>query len=317
MTDGPTGWIRVVVDRIEVLAEGVKQFVLADAAHSDLPAFTPGSHIDVRLPDGMVRQYSLCDGPARPASAWTIAVKLSERSRGGSIGMHRLEPGQALDVGAPRNTFALHSDGAHAVLIAGGIGLTPLLSMARHLRTAGRSYDLYQFARSPAHALLAESDQGGTVFCGLPRAAIEERLRDIVRAAPPGSRFYVCGPQGFMDTLVATSAMLRPQAPVAFERFEAANPATGSQQSFIVRLARTGIEIPVPAGTSILQALAGHGVHAPSACEAGICGTCVTPVLAGVPQHHDEYLSAQEKAQGRLVCICVSRSATPELVLDL
>lgn len=317
MTAAPHGWIPVVVDGIEVLADGVKQFALAHAAGTELPRFEPGSHVDVRLPDGLVRQYSLCDGPARNASTYMIAVKLAQRSRGGSIAMHRIQRGQQLGISAPRNLFPLHSGEAHAVLVAGGIGLTPLLSMARHLRADARPYDLYQFARSPAHALLAESGEGGAVFCGLGREAIEERMGEIVRAAPAASRFYVCGPQGFMDTFMAIVERSRPQAPVAFERFEAATSSTGSQQPFVIRLARTGIEIPVPIGTSILQALASHGVHAPSACEAGMCGTCVTTVLAGIPEHHDEFLSEQEKALGTSLCLCVSRAVTPELVLDL
>ncbi|GAP38352.1 PDR/VanB family oxidoreductase [Piscinibacter sakaiensis] len=316
MTPIATGWTPVVVERIIDWAEDVKQFTLRHAGGTALPSAGPGSHVDVRLPDGQVRQYSLCDGPDRAPATCTIAVRRAQASRGGSQAMHALQPGASLELGPARNLFPLHEGPAPAVLVGAGIGITPLLSMVRHLRADGRAHRLYQFARSPARALLADDDDGGQLFCGLDRMQARAVLDDIVQQAPADARFYVCGPPGFMAEVQAAVAAQRPQAEVASERFEPA-AAADPGPAFVVRLARRGLAVPVPAGRSILQALAGHGVQVPSACESGLCGTCLTGVLAGLPDHRDDYLSADEKAANTSICVCVSGSVTPELVLDL
>jgi vanillate O-demethylase ferredoxin subunit len=316
------GLLRMRVREIRDEAIDVKVFELVSADGFALPAFSPGSHADVHLPGGLVRQYSLCNGP-HDTQVYRFAVKREPASRGGSDAMHeRLRAGDVIQLGAPRNNFRLDEGAGHAVLVAGGIGITPLLSMALHLQAQGRSFDLQYFSRSAAHcawrALLSRTEFLGkvTFHDGLDPEQARACLREVLARRREGAQLYLCGPGPFMDTVEQVAAASWPSGSVHLEYFGAA-PAAMSGQGFTLRLARTGGEVVVADGEGIVQALARHGVHVETSCEQGVCGTCLTGVLEGVPDHRDVYLTDEEKAAGDQMCVCVSRASGERLVLDL
>jgi vanillate O-demethylase ferredoxin subunit len=317
--------IPVVVTSAKLIARDVREVQLAHREGGPLPAFAPGSHIDLHLAPGLTRQYSLC-GELEDAMAYTIAVKLEEASRGGSKAVHQtLSAGSRLTISQPRNNFPLDVDAPHTVLIAGGIGITPLLSMARALARRGNRFTLHYFARSEEHAAYAAWLQASAIsgqchfHFGLASDQSGEVLQRALDSRPHGAQVYLCGPRGFMDRArsVATTHGW-PDDSVHLEYFNAGSSILAADGSAIrVALARTGISVPVPAGVPIIDALRAAGVSVETSCEQGVCGTCVTRVLGGVPEHHDLFLTDAEKARGDCMAICVSRSLTDELVLDL
>jgi vanillate O-demethylase ferredoxin subunit len=316
--------IPVVVTSAELVAQDVRQLRLARDDGQALPAFTPGSHIDLHLAPGLVRQYSLC-GEIEDA-AYTISVKREAASRGGSKAVHEtLRAGDRISISAPRNHFPLDAGAPHSVLVAGGIGITPLLAMARVLSKQGASFLLEYFARSVDHAAYADWLKGSSL-AGRCRfhwgLAIEETRAALVNALterPPGAQLYLCGPRGFMD-LVREVAADRgwPAESIHLEYFNAGQATEAVPGSDLqVRLVRSGTTIPVAADVPIIDALRAAGIAVETSCEQGVCGTCITRVLGGVPDHRDLFLTEAEKARGDCMAICVSRSLTPELVLDL
>ncbi|MGF6742567.1 2Fe-2S iron-sulfur cluster binding domain-containing protein [Paraburkholderia sp. CNPSo 3155] len=316
--------LNVVVARRRDEALGIASFELASENGQALPAFDAGSHVDVHLPNGLVRQYSLCNDP-RETHRYLIAVLRDEAGRGGSKAVHDLlREGDRLQISAPRNHFALADDAAHHLLLAGGIGVTPILCMAERLAATGASFDMHYCTRSKqrtafverlAQAGFAKSVQlhhddhpGGSTF------DIEQTLSD----APAGTHLYVCGPRGFMDFVLETArANGWPENRLHYEFFGAAanQPATGG--SFQVRIASSGATIDVPPECTVVQALAAHGVEVITSCEQGVCGTCLTRVLSGEPDHHDSYLTDEERAANDQFLPCCSRAKSPLLVLDL
>jgi vanillate O-demethylase ferredoxin subunit len=314
----------VVVTSAEFVAQDVRELRLARGDGQALPAFTPGSHIDVHLAPGLVRQYSLC-GEIENA-AYTIAVKREADSRGGSEAVHEtIRAGDHLTISAPRNHFPLDAGAPHSVLVAGGIGITPLLAMARVLSKRGSSFQLEYFARSVDHAAYADWLKGSPLagrcqfHWGLSIEATRAALVDTLANRTAGAQLYLCGPHGFMH-LVREVAAYRgwPAESVHLEYFnagQATEPLPGSDLR--VRLARSGTTIPVAADVPIIDALRAAGIGVETSCEQGVCGTCITRVLGGVPDHRDLFLTEAEKARGDCMAICVSRSLTPELVLDL
>jgi vanillate monooxygenase ferredoxin subunit len=314
--------LTVRVKRIRQEALDIKSFELEAADGRTLPAFTPGSHIDVHLAAGMVRQYSLCGGPA---PSYQIAVKKEPDSRGGSLAMHeRVKQGDALQISIPRNNFALVPDANYHLLLAGGIGVTPILSMARHLLASGASFELQYFSRSiqytAFHELLSSPEfKGRVVFhYALEPDAVRAYLRKLLWRRPPGAHLYLCGPRPFMDLVETTAAPTWAPEAVHLEYF-AADPASlaGPRERFKVRLARSGGEYAIAPEQSIVQALAEHGVHIETSCEQGVCGTCLTGLLEGKPDHRDVFLTDEEKSAGDKIMPCVSRSRSELLVLDL
>ncbi|MFJ3669516.1 PDR/VanB family oxidoreductase [Streptomyces sp. NPDC090106] len=293
-------------------ADGVVALTLADPAGRPLPAWTPGAHVDLHLGGDVVRQYSLCSDP-QDLSHYRIAVLDVPGGRGGSRRVHAaLRPGTELPVSAPRNRFPLTEDAADYVLIAGGIGITPLLPMAARLTALGRPWRMLYAGRSrTTMAFLGEPPpQRVTVV-----AEDESGRPDLAAylAPHPRATVYACGPAGLLDAVRA----LHP-GPVHTERFTAEPaPAPGDDGIFTVELARTGTEVTVPPGRSILEAVRAAGTPVASSCESGICGTCETKVLAGRPDHRDDLLTPDERACGDTMMICVSRSADARLVLDL
>jgi len=303
----------------EEVAQGIYLFELRHPDGAPLPAFTAGSHLTVQVPSGVRRNYSLCGDPADSA-AWRIAVKRDERGRGGSISMaDEVQAGQLLSVSAPRNNFELAAHAKDFIFIAGGIGITPILSMMRQLkRTGAGTFKLYYCTR----------DAAGTAFLGELQSEFPGHVNihhdngDMAQALdlwpvfekPTSSHVYCCGPKGLMESVADMSGHW-PSSSVHFESFGVDATVYAENTPFNVRLARSGRAVEVSAGQTILEALRGSGLRVASSCESGTCGTCKTGLLAGEAEHRDMVLTDEEKA-GHIM-VCVSRAKSPELVLDL
>ncbi len=314
----------VVVQRRELQAEAVAVITLADPAGTPLPPFTAGAHIDVHLPGGLVRQYSLCGDP-RGASTYRLAVLKDPASRGGSATVHELLPqGARLGISAPRNHFPLDAGASHSVLVGGGIGITPMITMAWELHNAGRPFELHYAARSRAQAALVEE------LAAVPWAervrlyfSVEGSKPDpqaILKNAPSGSHLYVCGPAGFMDWVMGEArAMALASAQIHREYFAApGTPASAAPAtSFEVVAKGSGKTIRVAADQTIVAALRGAGIDVPVSCEEGVCGTCLCTVLEGDPDHRDAYLTDEERAANDQILVCCSRARSARLVLDI
>jgi vanillate O-demethylase ferredoxin subunit len=316
--------IDVTVADVRDEALEVRSFVLVPTSDGALPAFSAGSHIDVQIAPGLTRQYSLCGDP-QDGSRYVIAVKREPQSRGGSAAMHeRIAAGARLVVSVPRNNFALATDAAHHLLIAGGIGITPMLAMARQLNASGASYQLFYFSRSIAHTafhgLLSEPPFRDRVafHYALEPEQVRAYLRKLLWERPAGAHLYLCGPRPFMDMVETTAAPTWPPQAVHLEYF-VADPAAlaGPRSSFTVKLARHGGEFEIPEGRTIIEVLAENGVVVETSCEQGVCGTCLTGVLEGDPEHRDVFLTDEEKRAGDRMCVCVSRAKSASLTLDL
>ena len=301
----------------EEIAEDVRLVTLTDPMGGPLPAWEPGAHIDLVV-DDLVRQYSLCGDPAVTRS-WTIAVLRDEQGRGGSRLVHGLAAGDAVAVRGPRNHFPLVGASAYR-FVAGGIGITPILPMIRAAEAAGTPWTLtYGGRRRASMAFLHELARFGHRVTVVPHD--EEGLIDLdaaLGAPTPGTRVYCCGPESLLAAVEEKCAGW-PSDTLHVERFaprEIADPDPGLDV-FEVEFQATGTRTVVTRGGTILEAATAAGIEVLTSCEEGTCGTCETVVLAGEPEHLDSVLSPQEQAEGNTMMICVSRSRTPVLVLDL
>ena len=284
-----------------------------------LPPFEPGAHIDVHLPNGLVRQYSLTTADPNP-QRYTIAVKRDAAGRGGSRYIHdEIRAGATLTISAPRNNFPLREDVEPVVLIAGGIGITPIWSMIQRLEQRPRLWTLYYACRSRADMAfrepltkLAAAHLHFDDECG-------HQVLDIaalVRSVPREAHLYCCGPTPMLAAFeAATSDWPRDQIHV--EYFTAKQGAAAREGGFVVELARSGKEFLIPEGQSILDVLLEAGIEVARSCEQGICGTCETRVVSGIPEHRDAILSVEEQASNKTAMICCAGSKTERLVLDL
>ncbi|MFF8313044.1 PDR/VanB family oxidoreductase [Streptomyces lydicus] len=308
-----------VVERTEE-AEGVVRLRLEGAG---LPGWEPGAHLDLVLPSGTVRQYSLCGDPATPGS-YTVAARLIEDGRGGSREVHeQLHEGTVVEVRGPRNRFPLRDSPAY-VFIAGGIGITPILPMVRQAEREGVPWRLLYGGRSRASMpFLAEIEK--LAGAGADRVTVVAEDEDgrpdlaaLLAGAPPHAAVYCCGPEPLMDAVAA----LLPEGPEGLtlhtERFAPAAPAAaGEDVPFAVELRRTGRTVEVAADTSVLRAIREQALpDLPYSCERGFCGTCRQRVLAGEVEHRDELLTDAERADSLLICVSRARGGTG-LVLDL
>ncbi|MCI1005975.1 PDR/VanB family oxidoreductase [Herbaspirillum sp. C7C8] len=313
--------VRIAARREE--ADGIIGLELVSPDGSALPAFTAGAHIDVHLPGGMLRQYSLCNAP-HEQHRYQIGVLRDAHSRGGSVAVHEvLKVGDLLTIGVPRNQFALVS-APHSLLLAGGIGVTPILCMAEALAACGASFEMHYCARSPARQAFRER----IAASGFARRVVHHYddgdvaqkldLDALLSQADPATHLYVCGPAGFITHVVETArARGWPEAQVHFEYFGAAPVQADGNGSFEVRLASSGQVYRIPEDRTVIQVLCEHGVDVPVSCEQGICGTCLTRVLEGEPDHRDQYLTDEERAANDQFTPCCSRARSPLLVLDL
>jgi len=317
---GRQATVRVMVKRRWQAALDVTGIELAPLS-GHLPTFQPGAHIDLHLPNGLVRQYSITNGPGELTS-YTIAVKREVESRGGSVAIaETLREGDVLAVSEPRNNFPLRRDAVRTTFIAGGIGLTPLLSMARALQRQGLAFDFHAFARSEDHLPLGPELKalGGGVsrHFGLGPPETAEQIRRVLGPHSFARHVYICGPGPMLELARGIAAELGwPDEAVHYEYFKNTHEIDTSS-SFTVELARSALSLSVPAGRSILEVMRDNGIAAPSSCEQGACGTCLTRVLEGEIDHQDVYLNGTEKAAGNVMMTCVSRAKSARLVLDI
>ncbi|MBH3430322.1 PDR/VanB family oxidoreductase [Pseudomonas alkylphenolica] len=316
--------LEVYVSRKSVEAVGVCSFELMAANAAELPAFTAGAHVDVQVAPGLTRQYSLCNAPDE-RGRYLIAVLEEPASRGGSRRMHAdIAEGSTLTIGNPRNLFDLDLSGERYVLFAGGIGITPILAMAHTLIAANKPFELHYCGRATERlaflGVLNQAPFAAHVHVHVDNGPAEQRLdaaQALARPAP-GDQLYVCGPSGFMSHILATAKACGWGDPQLHrEDFAAPSQVLEGDQPFEIELSRSGRVIQVPAQKSALEVLLEHDVAIESSCEQGICGACITPVLAGEPDHRDQFMTAAEHARNDRFTPCCSRARSARLVLDL
>ncbi|MFC5496891.1 PDR/VanB family oxidoreductase [Caenimonas terrae] len=302
---------------IRYAAAGINLYEFTPLDGAALPAFGAGAHIDLHLPNGLVRQYSLCN-PSHEHHRFVVGVKRDINSRGGSRCVHdELRAGSVLQVGGPRNNFELNEDALHTVLIAGGIGVTPIACMVQRLQVLGRSFELHYGVRQREEAAFLDvlAGTGCHLHVDAEHGGVPLDIAAVLAAAPADAHLYCCGPGPMLDAFEAAAAG-RPPALVHVERFSPVQPAAVAG-GFTVKLARTGGSVYVAPGHSILDTLRAGGIDVPASCEQGICGTCETRVLAGTPDHRDSLLSDEEKAANNVMMVCCSGSKEDILILDL
>lgn len=319
--------IEVIVSRKRQEAVDIVSLELARADGGPLPEYTAGAHIDVHLPGNRVRQYSLC-GPLGDRQRYQVAVLRDPASRGGSIALHdSVQEGDRLLISPPRNLFPLAPEARYSVLLAGGIGVTPILAMADQLNAEGKAFQFHYCARSrdrmAFHERLSGGSYAGKVRFHLDDGAPEQRL-DLARDLPPpaaDTHLYVCGPAGFIDHVLSTAKALG-WSPEQLHReyFSADGVEAGPAEAFRVQIASTGEIFTIPEGRSVAEVLIEQGIDIPTSCEEGMCGSCLTGVISveGQIQHNDIFLSDSQKAECRSFTPCCSRATAGSLlVLDL
>jgi vanillate O-demethylase ferredoxin subunit len=322
------------VRQITFQALNINSYELSHPNGEDLPPFTAGAHIDFHFRDGSVRQYSLCNDPVE-THRYVIAVLRETSGRGGSQALHeRLHVQRMVSVGRPRNNFPLAADAKRHLLLAGGIGITPLMSMVHALERSGAEYILHYCTRAPEHTAFAADfaplvSKGRVVHHydgGVPANGLD--IAGLLRDCQDGTHLYYCGPAGFMAACRRASQHW-PSEAVHFEYFtadaapkSALSPAeladageNALDLGFKVKIASTGATYTVPNDKSIVDVLAEHGVVIETSCRAGLCATCKVRYLSGEVDHRDLVLSEREHTQ--YLATCISRATSPLLVLDL
>lgn len=311
--------IDVVVSDIVQETPTIKSFYLTKPDGAPVGHYSPGAHIDVVGPTAMTRQYSLCGRPDGD-DAFFFAVKREEGGRGGSEALHDLKIGDRLKISAPRNLMQIAEGGEHHVLVAGGIGITPMLSLARYMDVRDISFELHYYARSEEEAaflpLLTEKISDKLhAHLGVNREIQHENLRKMIEATPENTHLYVCGPAPFMDNVREVAATKLPEEAIHFENFKPAEQDEGLDNTeFDVEL--DGETYHIPADRSIVDVLNEAGCGIDTSCEEGICGTCIMEVLEGTPEHRDSVLTKSEREAGETMAVCVSRTSNSKLVLD-
>lgn len=316
--------LQVQVFRKKVEAIDILSFELRAVGAGDLPAFSAGAHIDVHMPNGIIRQYSLCNSP-QERHRYVIGVLKDPASRGGSVSMHDdVEVGAHISISEPRNLFPLDEGGEKHLLFAGGIGITPILAMAHALHQRGANFELHYCYRASDRAAfidyLKAADFSGRVYLHDDSGSDDQRINAsaLLENPHPGSHLYVCGPSGFMNYILETAAKhCWPEPQVHREFFAGAPVSHDGDQPFEVELAKSGKVFQIPADRTVFDVLDECGIEIPSSCEQGVCGACITRVVGGVPDHRDQFMTAAEHALNDQFTPCCSRSKSPRLVLDL
>jgi len=307
------------------LTPQVLSVVLESLDQTPLTSAQPGDHIDLQLARGLTRSYSIV-GQAGAPSRYEIAVALDAQSRGGSRHVHQtLRVGDQIDVTGPRNLFELVPHAVHSLLVAGGIGITPIWSMVQALEQRGQAWTLCYAARSRIHAAylddieaLAQRTQCGRVITHFDdeHGAAPVDLRTLLASAPADAHLYCCGPAPMLAAYEQAAAGRNPDH-VHLERFASPATAEPTDSAFEVVLARSGQNLHIPADRSILDVMLDCGIDAPYGCMQGVCGMCAVPVLEGTPDHRDNILSAEDRQANATVVVCCSRSLTASLTIDL
>ena len=335
----PKDALEVLVRSVTYQTETARSYELVDADLQRLPEFTAGSHIDVFFRDGRIRQYSLANDPAEK-HRYVIGVLREDKGRGGSRLFHdRVVPGYHIFISAPRNNFHLSSSASRHILVGGGIGITPLLSMAWELKRTGSDFVLHYCTRSPQETAfqleMAPLVRDGKAIIhhdgGNPAKGLD--IAELLADRDEGDHVYYCGPPGFMAA-VRESTSHWPAGTVHFEYFSAAIPSRGAGVSedkseseseshespevggeFLIRIASSGKEFWVPQDRSIAEVLRENGVNVETSCESGLCATCRIPYLEGEVEHQDLVLDEEERKSE--LTACCSRSRSKVLVLGL
>jgi len=312
--------VKVAAKRLEAL--DVHSYDLVSVDGEALPKFEAGAHVDVFLPDLPARQYSLCNDP-QEGDHYTIGVLRAENSRGVSRAMYEdVQVGDLLEIGAPKNHFPLVA-ATRTILLAGGIGITPLLAMAERLYRTGAQFELNYACRTRSRAAFLDrvalgpyADRCRLWFDDVSGQSLD--LKAVLAHPAPGTHLYICGPTGLLEAARSVAAAQGwPASHVHFEYFSGEVQKLESDCPFDVEIAETGEVIHVDAGTSALQALHARGVDIPCSCEEGVCGMCQTNVVTGTPDHRDHYLTEEERARNDTFMPCCSRSKTQRIVISL
>ena len=312
--------LAVQIKSISREARDVVSLELVAADGSELPQFEAGSHIDVHLPNGLIRQYSLCNAP-HERDRYLVGVLLDPNSRGGSKAVHELLEGSEINIGEPRNLFPLVESKGRSLLFAGGIGITPILCMAESLQKAGANFELHYCSRSREQAAFVGRIQDSPFASNANFHWDDEKSADIagLLSSPQAEdHLYVCGPSGFMDFVLKTAdAQGWAKDQLHREYFSVEPKSDADNGAFEVQIASTGQVITVGSESTVAEALIAAGVEIQMSCEQGICGTCVTRILEGVPEHRDMYLTEDEQQANNVFTPCCSRAKTARLVLDI
>ncbi|MGB1237961.1 MAG: PDR/VanB family oxidoreductase [Pseudomonadales bacterium] len=313
--------LTVRIENIEQLTADVRSYRLTPLDGGELPTFNAGAHIDLLLGEELIRQYSLCGDPQQRGS-YQIAVLKDPHSRGGSDYIHaELNAGDTLTINAPRNHFALDESAAHYQLIAGGIGITPIMLMAARLQALGKSFTLHYLCRSAEQAPFASQlkEQFGDAlnfhFTG-GDAAKRLNIEALFAAQPAGTQVYTCGSEGLLQAILNAGEQ-QPHVKIHFERFSAAPVDSSDDKAFEIELSSSGERLSVAPEQSILEVLQAAGHSIDTMCKEGLCGSCEVEMLGGEADHRDSVLSDDEKAEQSVLMVCCSRAKSDVIVLDL
>lgn len=303
----------------------IVSLILQAVDDEQLPDYKAGSHIDVSISNNLTRQYSLCDN-RQDSSCYRIAILKDANSRGGSIKVHQdFKIGDEISISQPRNCFSLNGSDKRSILIAGGIGITPLMSMGYELENQGAEFELHYFCRNKEQAAFYDelkhasfSDKVHFYFDD-KRTSNSEKLNSILKSPSGSVGLYTCGPQGFMDSVIQLACEHQWLAENIHKEFFSASESIQSDadKDFIIELAQSNQTIVVSAEQTALEALELAGVDVDSSCEQGICGACILNVISGTPDHRDNYFSDEEKALNNRFTPCCSRAKSEKLILDL
>lgn len=316
--------IDVVVVAKRKEADNIYSYFLSRPEGGDLPGFTAGAHIDVHLPPGFVRQYSLCSSPDN-LHEYEIAVLKESVSRGGSTLMHdEVGTGTRLKISEPKNHFPLHLYAKRHLLFAGGIGITPLLAMAEVLSQKNADFQLHYSARTRSAAAFVERIQT-SAFANNTQFYFSEdgparklQTSDLLSSPDDHTHIYICGPARYMESILSLAKESGwPDTNVHREYFSVETNSSGEDTAFEIEIKSSGQIIQVEANQSVIDALEAQGIFVPVSCEEGVCGTCLTRVLAGEPDHRDVFMTDEEHAANDQFTPCCSRSLGKRLVLDL
>jgi len=313
-------FLEVRIARRKEEAEGIISLELVDPAGNGLPPFEAGAHIEVQVAPGLIRHYSLCGSP-EDRHCYRLGILREPASRGGSARIHEhFHEGALIAISPPSNQFRLEEGAGHSLLVGGGIGITPILAMAWQLHRIGASFEVHYCVRNRTRAaflkLLEQAPFADKVTLHIDDDGQRLDIPGLLQEPDVKRHVYVCGPGGFMDVVISTARQQGwPASNVHYEYFAADIDTTG--EGFTLHAERSGLILQVPEDRSIAQVLLEAGVEVPLSCEQGVCGTCLTRVLEGIPDHRDLFLTEEEKASNDQMLLCCSRASGSFLRLDI